>query len=534
MIGANRDFMYKKFNIVRLPFIILGLFLMSLFILLYIDNRINSSYKQEIINNEKRVIDLETGIIMNDVKSVLHDLEFLKDTYGFYINGTIGFRDVEELWKAFSEHSGKYDQIRYLDKLGNEIIRINYLDNMGYICAKKELQNKKDRYYFYETAKLDRGQYYISKLDLNIEHNVIEKPIKPMIRFSTKVYNSNGEYVGIIVLNYLAKRLLDDFEKVSKNSLGRIFLINSKGYWLAGGDLEYNWAFMYENKKELKFSNNFVHTWAAMDKGVSVIMSDEGFFVWSVLKFEDIYNQQYTKSSAKIIMGDGNFRIVSQIAISSKEGIILSENNIEKFFRIIKDNIVLFALLLLISVMAELLITFSKKAYARIKYNADHDSLTKVYNRRAGMELLERYTTDKNHRDTDKLCICFVDINGLKQVNDILGHEYGDELILTVPEIMKKIIREKDFIIRFGGDEFLIIFEGATGDIAENIWKRIVTEFDKINASENRRYIISVSHGIVESTVNFIDLADTIIKKADEAMYEEKKKIKNSGFNVIR
>ena len=139
-----------------------------------------------------------------------------------------------------------------------------------------------------------------------------------------------------------------------------------------------------------------------------------------------------------------------------------------------------------------------------------------------------------NRRKSNQISICFDDVNGLKQVNDILGHEKGDELILTVANTMKKILREDDLIIRFGGDEFVIAFIESNFEIAEKIWERIVEAFEKINKSENRRYIISVSHGIVESNETQEKLVDKILKVADEKMYEEKKKIKKEGFDVIK
>lgn len=522
----------EKKNIFRLPIIVVILLVISLFILFYIDKKINESKRQEIINNEKRVIALNVGTISNDVKNVINDLHFLEGTYDFYLNNKIEFNDVEEIWKLFSEKSGKYDQLRFIDTSGNEIIRVNYLNQKSYICKKKELQNKKDRYYFYETVKLAKNQHYISKLDLNIEHNKIEEPIKPMIRFSTKVYNNKDEYVGIIVLNYLAGRLLNDFKNISLNSMGDIYLINSSGYWISGGKNNENWAFMYDEKKEVSFKNKFPLEWKRMNEGEMIISSENGQYIWEKMKIEDAYHEKNKEET--IIMGDGNFRVVSFIDNKSKNGYIFSESIFEKAYRIISSNWFLFILIVVIAIMIESLIVISKKAYLRMRYIADHDGLTEVYNRRAGMEKLENLLSKENRRKNNQISICFVDVNGLKQVNDVLGHEKGDELILTVANTMKKILREDDLIIRFGGDEFVIVFLEANIEIAEKVWKRIVEVFEKINLMEDRKYLLSVSHGIVESNVTNEKIVDKIIKIADEKMYEEKKKIKSEGFNVLK
>lgn len=524
----------ERIDKLRLPILVILLLFISCLILYQIDKRINEAQKREIINNEKRITELNTTLLNSDFQNILNDLHFLEGSYHLYLNNSIGISNVEEIWKLFSEESQKYDQIRFIDVNGNETIRVNYMNHKSYTCQKKELQNKKDRYYFYETERLTKNQHYISKLDLNIEQNKIEEPKKPMIRVSTKIYNNNNEYIGIIVINYLAERMLYDFIKISQNSVGEFYLINSNGYWIAGGKENENWAFMYEDRKNISFKNKFPFEWKEMNEGKKLIKSENGIYIWEELKLEDKYHEKSEANEDTVVLGDGNFRAVSFISKNSKYGYVFLENISEKIYRIVSTNIVLLTLLILIAIMIEILIAISKNAYTKMKDIAEHDGLTKVYNRRAGMEKLEKLLQKDNRRKSNQISICFVDVNGLKQVNDILGHEKGDELILTVANTMKKILREDDLIIRFGGDEFVIAFIESNVEIAEKIWERIVEAFEKINKSENRRYIISVSHGIVESNETQEKLVDKILKVADEKMYEEKKKIKKEGFDVIK
>ncbi|NLY85451.1 MAG: GGDEF domain-containing protein [Tissierellia bacterium] len=96
-----------------------------------------------------------------------------------------------------------------------------------------------------------------------------------------------------------------------------------------------------------------------------------------------------------------------------------------------------------------------------------YDGLTKVYNRRSGIPKLSRMIS--SHDGYKVFSLCYIDINGLKKVNDELGHKYGDDLILTVVKVVKRNIREDDFVIRLGGDEFLIVFQEAGLPIAKNI-----------------------------------------------------------------
>lgn len=153
--------------------------------------------------------------------------------------------------------------------------------------------------------------------------------------------------------------------------------------------------------------------------------------------------------------------------------------------------------------------------------------MTCIYNRRAGLEKLsDIYKNIERHFGV--VSICFIDINGLKNVNDVLGHDAGDELIVTVVNGARQNIRKNDFIARLGGDEFLIIFEGQDERQSEQIWERIANEYNRINETENRAYIISVSHGIETFRCGTQLEIDTIVNRADNKMYNEKREIKKT------
>jgi diguanylate cyclase (GGDEF)-like protein len=154
-----------------------------------------------------------------------------------------------------------------------------------------------------------------------------------------------------------------------------------------------------------------------------------------------------------------------------------------------------------------------------------YDQLTKTFNRRAGLSKLSRMVQYDNRRHL-KLSLCFIDINGLKEVNDQLGHQFGDELIVSTVDGIKDEIREEDFIIRMGGDEFLVVFNGIECETAEKVWMRIKHRYNQINIEENRKYMISVSHGIVDYGNDEILEVELLIKSADDKMYAEKKYIK--------
>ncbi|SHH86951.1 hypothetical protein SAMN02745207_02916 [Clostridium grantii DSM 8605] len=91
------------------------------------------------------------------------------------------------------------------------------------------MQDKSDRYYFTETMKLKDGEIFISKFDLNKENGVIELPIKPTLIISTPLY-IDGDFKGIVIVNYLAQNLINDFSSITLGFIGNMDLLNKDSY----------------------------------------------------------------------------------------------------------------------------------------------------------------------------------------------------------------------------------------------------------------------------------------------------------------
>ncbi|MBR0600311.1 diguanylate cyclase domain-containing protein [Sinanaerobacter chloroacetimidivorans] len=166
----------------------------------------------------------------------------------------------------------------------------------------------------------------------------------------------------------------------------------------------------------------------------------------------------------------------------------------------------------------------------KMKYSSEYDLMTDVLNRRAGLALLEQ-SFFRTLKANNNMIICFIDINCVKEVNDVLGHKAGDELIITTVNCIKKCIRRSDFIIRMGGDEFLIAFLDADIEEIKKVWERIENEYNNINLNMERKYLVSVSYGLVECNSAEVDLCnkeslDNLIELADKRMYDKKKQLK--------
>jgi len=100
---------------------------------------------------------------------------------------------------------------------------------------------------------MDRGELYLSPLDLNIEEGEIEEPLKPMVRFATPIFDKKEQKQGILVLNYLGDIILKRLKTTLEEVIGKTMMINSDGYWIIGPSPAFEWGFMYENRKDITF-----------------------------------------------------------------------------------------------------------------------------------------------------------------------------------------------------------------------------------------------------------------------------------------
>lgn len=179
----------------------------------------------------------------------------------------------------FSSVSRIYDQVRVLDSTGMEVIRVNLTKNSSLIVPNDQLQFKGDRYYFIEAFSRKRGEVFVSPLDLNIEHDRIEQPLKPMIRLGTPVFDSDGRKQGVIIFNYLAGNLIQNLKELAAGSPGHCMLLNQDGYWLIGRNPDDEWGFMFEDRKQKTMENKFPDAWRkiqASDAGQ--FLTGEGLF----------------------------------------------------------------------------------------------------------------------------------------------------------------------------------------------------------------------------------------------------------------
>lgn len=165
---------------------------------------------------------------------------------------------------------------------------------------------------------------------------------------------------------------------------------------------------------------------------------------------------------------------------------------------------------------------FNEHANRRLEGYANTDELTRVYNRRKGLELI-RDEINKAAALKNSMLIAFIDIDNLKIVNDKYGHIEGDILLTSVAKIITDSLARKDIICRYGGDEFLVALPGACMKDMQGIKARLEAAISKHNTHSSKSYAINVSIGFSEYSINNCKHIEELIQEADNEMYISKR-----------
>jgi len=166
-------------------------------------------------------------------------------------------------------------------------------------------------------------------------------------------------------------------------------------------------------------------------------------------------------------------------------------------------------------------ITDKKHTMDQLSYLAHFDHLTGLSNRLLFKDNLNQLISQSNRRN-EMIAIFFLDLDDFKHINDTLGHTIGDQLIITVAERLRSLVREEDLLARFSGDEFTIAVGGITDHYdAINLAKKITEDFDRPIWLEEHQIVQKASIGISIYPNDGKDI-EALVKNADTAMYRAK------------
>jgi diguanylate cyclase len=148
------------------------------------------------------------------------------------------------------------------------------------------------------------------------------------------------------------------------------------------------------------------------------------------------------------------------------------------------------------------------------------DALTGIYNRRY-LESRLKEECDRQQRYSRPLSLIMIDIDFFKKVNDTYGHQCGDLILQSVAAKAASVIRKTDFIARYGGEEFCCLLPETNADAAETVAENLRIHIEEMeNSFENSSIKVTISLGISDFVTE--DTPDTLLKRADDALYQAK------------
>ena len=233
---------------------------------------------------EARTAEIARQRVALTVASLMTDASYLseQDALRTYLTSdepaSLGHLQAE--YVALARHRQFIAQLRFIDMNGREVVRVDRQGDTVALVPPEQLQNRADEPYTKETLKLDRGQTYVSELELNAEQGVIEQPVKPTLRVGVPVFDGTGAKRGIIIINYLGQRILDRVSEL-RDAVADLWVVNAQGYWLLGPKDDV-FAFMYPDRKDRTFAAAYPDVWRQMQTApAGKVESDPGRFTFA-------------------------------------------------------------------------------------------------------------------------------------------------------------------------------------------------------------------------------------------------------------
>lgn len=236
---------------------------------------------------EQSKVNRGVSVILNQFDQISSDLLALggQNKLREFIQSSPEQREIflEEL-RIFMDRKPIYDQIRYLDSTGKEILRLNNIRDRSTIATDQDLHQSHDEPYFTAGLELQPGEVLVSPFDLYQEDGQVQQPYKPTLRFATPVSDRQGEMLGLFILNFLGENLIRDFKNSCTGVFATCMLVNPEGYWLIGTKPEDEWGFMLNDRSDRSFAKDFPKVWQEIQGRQSgQFENNEGLFTYTTV-----------------------------------------------------------------------------------------------------------------------------------------------------------------------------------------------------------------------------------------------------------
>jgi signal transduction histidine kinase len=489
---------------------------------------------------EERVLVLKDDMeYISDL--VVGDLLIAKNHYefGHYLRGVaIPGEDhkqnlVDELLVMASLRK-VYDQIRFIDLEGNELIRVNHRAGLTYVTPDKKLQNKVNRYYFKEAINLNEGDIFVSPLDLNVEGGEIEAPLKPMIRIATPMFYE-GEKKGVLIFNYLAQELLDSLEYRLSTEGEKVFLVNEDGYWLKGPELKDEWGFMYGDDSKTIFNWDTLFNIEVLRENKHQGEHESGLFTFNTVEPFD-----YSGGTRKnlTIFADSSLRMSENYhhewkVISFLPRNILYHDTNQLFIYLVITNIII--IILLLGASSILLVSLRERLASEkiiLKLNDTLRIITKVLRHdlanafthvNFSLELFKENKKDKTSlEEIGKSANKGIEIIGqMKELERMISK--GEKLKrVNLKTVLDEVIKEYKIEFNITGEGSIQADEGIS-----SVFDNIIS--NAIRHGGTKKMDIQITKEKSQIVIKFIDYGKGISEDVKSSIFKEGFKYGETG-----
>lgn len=492
-------------------------------------------YSMEIAQEQELLESLEyqsslsrLEIARQRMDTVFSDLFFLNHVASYvWVDGVLSPHEqgyIENFFRSFIENKVYYDQIRIIDMFGQEFIHIEKRDGSSVIMPPHKGDKSSGEHCFNHFIKLERNQVYLSPLNPHLNYEEMEGSLRPLLHIATPIFAENNTKIGVLIINYLARDLLDTL--YSSSAMGNIMLLNKDGFWLESSNQKIEKEIQTQENRTWNFFTLYpeeAKTIYSQKQGQ--VKSSDGLFTFATIGPLD---------SMALSQGacDYEWKIVSMIPASILEW---REEAIKNRFRTLSGIVVL-----ILSVAVFLFIVEyerRQKIHVHLKEktlelervnmalnamvkkterDAMIDPLTELWNRRYMIKRLNEEDARIQHTQ-GSASIAVIDLGNFKKINDTYGHARGDRALVQIAAILREGLRQTDYVARTGGDEFLIYFADLPLTKAKKIMERLYNRIMQHRFAGANSPIFA-DYGIAHCPSDADSLEETV-KVADSRMY---------------
>jgi diguanylate cyclase (GGDEF)-like protein len=430
-------------------------------------------------------------------------------------------------FETFSKHKKYYDQIRFIDDQGDELMRVNYNGGTPAIVPRTHLHNIYGQSYFQKVIKLERREVHISPLDLTAEQDQTEIPHKPVIRFATPVYDGYAKKRGIFIINYSTQELQGNIREIASKENSQVMVLNQGGFEILGsGQSEEEWGFMVG--KEATFPADFPTAWETIANSPEGYIQDKhhSLIFTTIYPIKDALNKLPGKQNGEylpVTSHQSDSMWWKLVATLPPKGSGLSHSRSTSYIVI---SLLMLLIVGSISFFYAKISLRRQQSLAAMQALVNTDTLTGIASRYlfTTNSEIEFARAKRYGRD---FTVMMLDVDHFKMINDTHGHPVGDEVLKEIASICNQILRKPDLMARWGGEEFAFLLPESDLDgsrqLAERICEQVATNPISTSAGEVE---VTVSIGVSELSLNDHKFSD-LLNRADEALYAAKEQGRN-------